>query len=279
MVKLGGILESSLSKWSWTGALEAPQPMMEEAWAQKSCHKYVYILVWACRWKDDANTAAVQSWFAELLCNQRDLFWFLSFLVYTRDSQCQVLWWDFSASSSHEFSKQLYVNACDFNTTCPLQQLHLDQKAMPRWLNWTDSKLLSLCGISWFTWLRPVKFTLFLESKESVRQEPVQYSKIRVLATGKPFEHLILWVLKTLISWKVCNTNTISTFSGPAASYDIFKSTSCCAAPPWFIYHRSWIVIWVHAFVGEVVLEFHLSILTRAMLLGTVVSWNAFKQG
>ena len=53
-------------------------------------YSYNYILVSAARWEDDANKAAVQPRLAELLCNQRELSWFLSFLVYTKCSQCQV---------------------------------------------------------------------------------------------------------------------------------------------------------------------------------------------
>ncbi len=39
----------------------------------------------AGRWEDDANKAAVQPRFAELLCNQRELSWFLSFQKSTQN--------------------------------------------------------------------------------------------------------------------------------------------------------------------------------------------------
>ena len=144
----------------------------------------------------------------------------------------------------------------------PLQQLHLDQKAMPRSLKWTDSELLSHCGFhDSHDCSCEVHLTPGIQRKCPSRTCAI----LKNTGNWKTFEHLILWVLKTLIWWKMCNT--IYTFSGPAASYDIFKSTSCCAAPPWFIYHRSWIVIWVQAFAREVVLEFHLSILTRPCFL------------
>ena len=70
-----------------------------------------------------------------------------------------------------------YANACDFNTTWPLAATSPGSKgyATVTELNWQWA--VEPLRISWLTWLRPVKFTLFLESKESVRQEPVQYSK------------------------------------------------------------------------------------------------------
>ncbi len=124
----------------------------------------------------------------------------------------------------------------------PLQQLHLDQKAMPRSLKWTDSCWATADFMTHVT--AAVKFTLFLESKESVREEPVQCSKI--LETGKPLSTLSSECSKPWFGGR-CAMRYLP-FLVQQHHYDIFKSTSCCAAPPWFIDHRSWIGIWVQAF-------------------------------